>query len=213
MDAREQTLRAAVRAILITPGRGDLASALASASAALDAGVRCIQVREPHLSARELLRWGAALRELCSERDAMLLVNARVDVAAAPCFDGVHLSWRALSPRDARALLGAEKWIGVSAHALDEVGDLERLAACDYAIFGPVFHTPSKAGLLPACGIERLREAASAFARPLIAVGGLDETNAATLRGAGHAGCAAIRAFEEPSRASAVARAMFEALS
>ncbi|MBK9383936.1 MAG: thiamine phosphate synthase [Planctomycetes bacterium] len=210
MAARELAVRSAVRAMLITPGRGDLAALLRSASAALACGVRCFQLREPELSARELLRWGAALRELCGARPARVLVNTRVDVAAAPCFDGVHLSWRALAPREARALLGPEKWIGLSVHTQDELRDRARLEPCDYVLFGPVFATPSKAGRLEARGIAGLRAAAGACEIPLVAVGGIDETNAAALRGTGHAGCAAIRVFEDRERAAYFARALSE---
>jgi thiamine-phosphate pyrophosphorylase len=213
MERREAELREDLRALLITPDRGDLAAACASVAAAVRGGLRAVQVREAALSARELLAWGEALRRAAGRAELLLLVNGRVDVAADELYDGVHLGWRSLAPCAARELLGPRKRIGLSIHTLDEAADRARLEPCDYALFGPVFATPSKAGLLAARGAEGLREAARRCPRPLLAVGGIDTSTLPALRGAGHAGAAAIRGFEDPARAGAFARALAETCS
>lgn len=213
IERREAELREDLRALLITPGRADLAAACASVAAGVRGGLRAVQVREIALSARELLSWGEALREAAGAVQLLLVVNGRVDVAVADVYDGVHLGWRSLAPRAARDLLGPQKRIGLSIHTVDEASDRARLEPCDYVLFGPVFATPSKAGVLAARGVEALREAARRCPRPLLAVGGLDESTLPALRSAGHAGGAAIRGFEDPARSAGFARAIAETSS
>ena len=93
------------RTFLITDGRADLERLRGLFRAALDGGIRGVQVREPGLTAR-------ALGELCAEwkpafdaASAMLLVNDRVDIAAAGFVHGVHLGHRSLPPDTVRAML------------------------------------------------------------------------------------------------------------
>jgi thiamine-phosphate pyrophosphorylase len=86
--------------------------------------------------------------------------------------------------------------IGVSCHSLESVRAAERDGA-DYVFYGPVFATPSMASFGAPQGVERLREACTAVRIPVLAIGGVDFENVAECIGAGAAGVAAIRLFQE----------------
>jgi thiamine-phosphate diphosphorylase len=86
--------------------------------------------------------------------------------------------------------------IGASTHEPQELANTAA-AGADYAIYGPVFATPGK---VP-CGIDRLASACrEAGEFPVIAIGGMDETNFKDVLNAGAAGFAAIRSLNDPER-------------
>jgi thiamine-phosphate pyrophosphorylase len=162
------------------------------------AGADWVQIREKDLPPRELLELA---REAVQSTAARIFINDRLDVALAAGATGVHLG-RASVPaaevvRWRRAGNTAENFsIGVSCHSLDEVREAEA-AGADYAFFGPVFETPSKRAFGPPQGIALLGEICRAVKIPVVAIGGVDEKNAASLIRAGAAGVAAIRTFQE----------------
>ncbi len=84
---------------------GDVAQALA-------AGVRVVQHRDKEASAAAMIEEARLLRRLC--REALFLINDRVDVALAVDADGVHLGQEDLHYREARRLLGEKKIIGIT---------------------------------------------------------------------------------------------------
>jgi len=174
-----------------TACRAELAETV---EAALRAGVRAVQLREKQAATLELYDLARHLRELTRQYDALLLINDRADVALAVEADGVHLGWQSLPVAEVRNLVGPELLVGKSAHNLDEA---RRAAAdgVDYIIASPVFDTPSKSGLVPTLGLERLREICRAVALPVIGLGGIDASNVADVIRAGAVGVAVIRAI------------------
>jgi thiamine-phosphate pyrophosphorylase len=175
----------------VVPG-GDLAGAVARALAAVPPGTAAVQLRAKELGGRALLEAAHALRRVTSRAGARLLVNDRVDVALLCDADGVHLPAGGLPIADARRLLGPERLIGISTHAAAETAAAAATGA-DFAVFGPVFFTPSKARYGAPLGTELLAQAARAQL-PVYALGGVEPGNAAACRAAGAAGIAAIRA-------------------
>ena len=158
---------------------------------ALAGGARLVQLREKDLDGGALLELAEALLVEARRCRARLLVNDRVDVALAADADGVVLPAHSFPTDVARRLLGRSKLIGRSTHSVAEV---ERAAAdgCDFALFGPVFETPSKLAHGAPQSVERLREAAR-ITIPLYAVGGVTAANAAAVVAAGAHGIAVIR--------------------
>jgi thiamine-phosphate pyrophosphorylase len=187
-----------IRLYLITPPEPDPLPALEAALAVLPRGVAGVQLRQPGLSARDLLARCRALRTVCSRSGATLLVNDRADVALAGGADGVHLPARGLSPAGARRLgLGL---VGISAHSPDEIARAAREGA-DFAVFAPVYDTPGKSGR----GEDALSQACRAAAMPVLALGGIDAGNARRCLAAGAAGVACIRSVlgaEDPAGAA-----------
>ena len=160
-----------IRLYLITPPTGDPAPAIEAALAVLPRGSVGVQLRHPGSTAQELLGRARTLREICARSGAPFLVNDRADVAMAAGADGLHLPARGLSSADARALgIGL---VGVSAHSAEDVARASREGA-DFAVFAPVYDTPGKSGR----GEAALASACRAAPIPVLALGGVNETNA-----------------------------------
>ncbi|QQS32606.1 MAG: thiamine phosphate synthase [Acidobacteriota bacterium] len=164
---------------------------LEHAAAAASNGATHFQIREKQLSAARLLELVRDAVRVVAGSGLKVLVNERADIAVAAGADGVHLTSRSFSAADVREAFGGELLIAVSTHSIDEVLRADEQGA-DLVVFGPVFDTPGKT----TAGIEKLKEAcekASGF--PVIALGGIDISNAKDATEAGAAGVAGIRCF------------------
>ncbi|MEO7795467.1 MAG: thiamine phosphate synthase [Thermoanaerobaculia bacterium] len=163
------------------------------------AGVDGLQVRRKDCTDRDLLALAAEAR-VSTAATVTLLVNARPDIALAADADGVQLPAQGLPVTRVRATfdhLSANSFlVGRSTHSPDEVR-LARDQGADFALFGPLFETPSKAGRIAPRGLVALSEAVSC-GLPVLALGGIDGENAPQALDAGAWGIAAIRWFENP---------------
>jgi thiamine-phosphate pyrophosphorylase len=169
-------------------------SLVATVRAALEGGVRAVQLREKDLPAAELYPLALELRAVTRDFDARLLVNDRLDVALAVEADGVHLGGHSLPVAVARRLLGPGRLIGVSTHRPEEVLAAQQDGA-DFVTFGPVFFTPSKAAWGEPVGLDALRRACAASALPVFAIGGVSAGRIPDLLAAGAKGVALISAI------------------
>ena len=170
---------------------GDL---LYAVEQAIIGGVRAVQLREKDLGSRELLSLAREMRRLTSAYGAKLLINDRVDIALAAGADGVHLGGDSISPRDARRLLGPNRLIGCSTHRAEQIEQAEADGA-DFAVFGPVYFTPSKAAFGPPLGLEALQSACARTRIPVFALGGVGAANIDEVISAGADGVAMISAI------------------
>ncbi len=161
---------------------------------AVAAGIDLIQIRERDLPVRSLLALVEEAVKAASAGATRVLVNDRLDVAVAAGAAGVHLPARGFPVDEVRRNY-PELLIGASTHNLEE---LRRAAdgGADFAVFGPVFETPSKKAYGPPGGLEKLAEAARAVNIPVLALGGITLENAADCLRAGAAGLAAISLFQ-----------------
>ena len=179
----------------------DLPARARAALAGLPPGRAAVHLREKALGGRAQLELARALSAVCRERGALLVVNDRVDVALACGVEAVHLPSAGLTPAQARRLLGPGARVGVSCHSEAEVVRAIE-AGADWATFGPVFDTPSKRAFGPPVGLEAMARAAR-LGLPLVALGGIDASNAGRAAAAGARGVAAIRAWltgSDPAR-------------
>lgn len=197
-----------LRLVLITDGRGDLARIESIVTAALAGGVRCVQLREPQWSARHLMQGCERLMPRLERVGGLLLVNDRLDVAAARMAHGAQIGHRSLPPEVARELLGPNAPLGYSAH---DHGELEVAArgGCDFALLSPVWPTSSKPGA-PHLGELRARQLTARTSLPLVWLGGISAATVAHLatlpaleRPAGVAVRSAVMHADDPGEAAA----------
>jgi len=162
---------------------------------ASDAGVRLIQVREKNLPARCVQTLAARAVDICRATSSRVLVNERFDIAIASGAAGVQLTSRSVPLARVRKVCPTGFVIGVSTHSLREVIEARDQGA-DFALFGPVFDTPSKRKFGAPKGIRSLaKTAAGVEGFPVIAVGGINRSNIADILECGASGYAAIRMF------------------
>jgi len=160
---------------------------LETARLAVAAGATVVQLRVKAPTAEVVAR-GRGFREL----DATFIVNDDVDAAFELGADGVHLGQSDPGADRARA---AGLLLGRSAVNFEQAVE----ADADYLGVGPIWETPSKLDADPALGLEELARISAAVGMPVIAIGGIDASNAADCVGAGAAGVAVIRAATDPN--------------
>ena len=152
--------------------------------------IRFAQIREKNLPARQIYELTAAAAAVTKNSATKLLVNDRADIALAAGADGVHLTANSLAAAVIRRDFPREFIIGVSAHSPEKAA-LAKKQKADFITFSPIFDSPDKGAPK---GLEKLREVCAKLAPfPVIALGGVDETNYKKILECGAVGFAAIR--------------------
>lgn len=178
----------------------------------LAVGVSMIQLRERDLSARELVTLAREVQAVTSAARSQLLINDRIDVALALEGVGVHLRSNSLPVPVARQLLGAQRLLGISVHAVEEAVRAESQGA-DYIVLGPIYETPSKQMFGPPLGIHTLEKACSLVRIPIIGIGGVTAARAREMRRAGAFGAAVITAILGANDVESATRELLDAVS
>jgi thiamine-phosphate pyrophosphorylase len=169
---------------------------LETARVAVDGGATVVQLRLKAASTDAVVERGRPFREL----RATFVVNDDVEAALRLGADGVHLG---RDDEGADRALKSGLLLGLSAASLDEARAAEERGAA-YVGAGPVWLTPSKLDADPPIGLDGLRAICAAVSVPVVAIGGIDASNARDCVAAGAAGVAVIRAARD---AAAIRRA------
>ncbi|MGX5695576.1 bifunctional hydroxymethylpyrimidine kinase/phosphomethylpyrimidine kinase [Agromyces soli] len=192
---------------------------VATVSAAVEGGATIVQLRDKRSSDEEILGQLAELARVIDGR-AALVVNDRLDLALAARergvrVDGVHLGQGDGAVLEARASLGPDAIVGLTANRPEHFAAVAALPAgtVDYLGVGIIHPTSTKAGHPPVQGVDGFaRLARSARDRdgavvPCVAIGGIGLADVAALREAGAAGVAVVSAIcaAPDARAAAVA--------
>jgi thiamine-phosphate pyrophosphorylase len=167
----------------------------------LAAGCTLLQYRNKTGNARVMLEHARELKRRV-DGTARLIMNDRADLALAAEFDGVHVGQDDLLPDSVRAIIGPDRWLGVSTHNPEQMEDADRTSA-DYLAVGPVFSTSSKDKPDPVVGLEGVRRARQLTRKPLVAIGGITRANAASVIEAGADSVAVISDLLREPRKSA----------
>lgn len=199
-DRRRARLRSARLYLVI-----DAAAARAVVPPALAGGVDVVQLREKDAADGEIASMGLWLREVCSEHDALLVMNDRPDLALACGADGVHVGQDDEPVESVRRTVGPELLIGLSTHSPDQVDAASDAPDVDYLGVGPVYATATKPGVEPV-GLELVRYAEEHVSKPWFAIGGIDAERAREVGAERIAVVRAIRDAADPRAAAEMLR-------
>jgi thiamine-phosphate pyrophosphorylase len=150
----------------------------------IDAGVLALQYRNKKGISREVLATARILGGIACPRGVQFFVNDRADIAQLSGASGVHVGQEDLGAERARAVIGAEGWIGVSTHNKMQFRAAMRTSA-DYIALGPIFGTTTKQNPDPVVGTELIRSVRGLTKKPIVAIGGITLERAAEVIEAG----------------------------
>ena len=186
----------------------------AQIQAAIDGGAAFVQLREKHLGQDDFLAEARRFVALCREKGAVSIINDNVEIAAEVGADGVHVGQEDLACGRARAILGPDKIIGVSAHNVEEALAAQA-AGADYLGVGAAFVSHTKDDAKPIAA-ETMAAITAAVDIPVVAIGGITRENLPTLAGRGLDGVAVVSALfaqKDVKAAAAELRQLAEAIA
>ncbi len=189
----------------VTPDLADTALLLELTRAALAGGARFFQYRNKIADESLRLEQASALRALCRDCDATLIINDHVDLAYEIDAHGVHVGADDAAVATARARLGPDKIIGASCYNTMQRARDAAAQGADYVAFGSFFASPVKPGAVRA-PLSLLREARQQVALPIVAIGGITDANGPALVAAGADAIAVISALFAAPDVEAAAR-------
>lgn len=161
-------------------------------------GVNLVQLREKETNSREFLELAKHIKEILTPFQVPLLINDRIDICLAAGADGVHLGQSDLPWMEARRLLGSSAIIGLSLETKEDYHSLiqtEPKPNLDYIAVSPVFDTATKTNTKPAWGLEGLHWLRTQTTIPIVAIGGIKESNAKSVIEAGADSLAVVSAI------------------
>lgn len=205
MFVRERLARSHLYLVLETRPHGEDPQPLLDA--ALRGGVDIVQLRDKELEDEALIAAAEPFRAACHEHCALFVLNDRPDLVEACGADGVHVGRDDTPVGEARALVGPDRVVGLSASTVNELGDV---AGADY-VGVTAFATPTKDDAV-AGGLELLRLAATTLTVPWFAIGGIGLSNVEEVAAAGAPGIAVVRAIRDADDPEAAARMLRDAL-
>lgn len=153
-------------------------------------GATMIQLREKELDYEAFREEARVIQGICKKYGVPFIVNDNVELARELEADGVHVGQSDLAALEARKILGEDKIIGVTAKTVEQAKAAEA-AGADYLGSGAVFGTSTKSDAKP-MELSLLKEITASVSIPVVAIGGIDESNAHRLKGTGIAGMAVV---------------------
>ena len=158
----------------------------------LKGGATFLQLREKELDEHTFRQEALELRALCKNYNIPFVINDNVQIAKDVDADGVHIGQDDMNSGEARRILGPDKIIGVSVQTVEMALEAEKNGA-DYLGVGAMWATSTKDA--DVVSFDTLRDICKAVKIPVVAIGGIKESNAAELKGTGIAGISVISAI------------------
>ena len=158
-------------------------------------GVSVVQLREKSCSSAEFLQLARRLLAITRPAHVPLIINDRVDIALAAGAEGVHIGQEDLPYPEVRRLVGEEVIVGLSVENAEQAERANGWLDLDYIGASPIYLTTTKPELSSALGVDGLRKIKEISKHPVIAIGGINKSNAAEVRGAGADGVAVVSAI------------------
>lgn len=155
-------------------------------------GVRVVQLRMKRLGGAELLELAQKLKRICDDRECLLIINDRVDIALMCRASGVHLGEHDPPVHEVRRI-APDLLLGATVRSAQAAVEAQA-AGADYVGCGSVFGSKTKPGL-PLVGLRGLGRVASAVEIPVIGIGGITLERCAEVMKAGAAGFCSVSPF------------------
>ncbi len=172
----------AARLVLATPPRGELDAIAAALPAALASGlVATVRLDMPGASEAELRRAADRLREICHAADVAIVIRDHVGLVGPLGLDGVQVSLPGANLKKVRAAIGPDAILGVDCGASRHDGMTAGEAGADYVLFGPLVPDPAAGPVVEPAPLELFEWWAMMIEVPVVAEGGVDAVQAATL--------------------------------
>lgn len=176
--------------------------------AAVEAGVKIVQLRMKHAARADIVRRARELRRITSGTDTLFIVNDDPAIASEVGADGVHVGQDDMDPAEIRRRWPELKIIGLSTHSPEQTAS-SIAKNVDYIGVGPVYATPTKDIPDPTLGLETMAEMIRLSPRPAVAIGGIDEARLPAVLKAGAKNYAVVRAVcKSPNPLEAIRRLM-----
>ncbi|MGP8014298.1 MAG: thiamine phosphate synthase [Smithella sp.] len=157
---------------------------------ALKGGISFVQLREKEISTRSFVEEAGRIKQLLEPYKVPLIINDRVDVAVACGAEGVHIGQEDMPYEIVRKIMGKKAIIGLSVETWEDVVASQKLDV-SYIGVSPIFATPTKTDTKDAWGLEGLARIKAFSRHPLVAIGGINESNVSEIVMAG-AQCIAV---------------------
>ncbi|MFA0086514.1 thiamine phosphate synthase [Vibrio sp. 10N.261.51.F12] len=197
------------RLYLVTDDEQDLDTLLNVVQQAAQGGVTMVQLREKHHDVRAFIEKAAAVKEILADSGVPLIINDRVDVALAVDADGVHLGQSDMPVHLARRLIGNDKLLGLSIENEQQLEQANTLPI-DYIGLSAIFSTPTKTNIKKEWGLEGLQFALQQTTLPIVAIGGINTSNLATIAQTGVDGVALVSAISHAKSPQLAARELID---
>lgn len=164
---------------------------------ACQGGVTLLQIREKEKTGREFYHLAEKVKIISDRYNIPLLINDRVDIAAAVDAAGVHVGQSDLPVACARAILGPDKIVGATAKTVEQAQHAAKEGA-DYLGVGAIYPTTTKVKtvLTP---VRLLDDICRSVSIPVVAIGGLNADNCDILTGVPIAGISIVSAIMKAS--------------
>jgi thiamine-phosphate pyrophosphorylase len=199
------------RLYLVTDERLPDTELMARVAAAAACGVTLVQLRDKTADTARRTELARRLIATLAPHGISLIVNDDVEAALASGAAGVHLGQSDTAAATARHRLGPKAIIGLSLEHVDEVAAVDP-TLIDYVAASPVFATATKSDIAPPLGLAGVQAIRARTALPLVAIGGIDASNAAAVIEAGADGVAVVSAILGAEDSGAAARALRRAV-
>lgn len=161
-----------------------------------ESGITALQLREKNASYAELLDLGQQIKHILAPFNIPLIINDNVTLAIELNADGVHLGQSDACPISTRQRLGSEKIIGLSIDSMENLHAANQLPI-DYVGVGAIFPTLTKLNVATIWGIDGLAMLSALSKHPIVAIGGINESNTDEVKRAGAHGIAVIGALHD----------------
>lgn len=187
----------------------------ATVAAAVRGGVSAVQLRDPHAADDDLVILGRSVVAALVGTGVPLIINDRVHLVETIGAQGAHIGQSDLGAAEARAILGPDGYLGLSAQTVEHVQAARRYPphTIDYLGVGPIWPQITKPDAAAPGGLETLRSVLAASSWPCVAIGGIGADRAALARVAGAAGVAVVSAIcgrPDPETATRLIRSAWD---